>query len=312
MSDADTFPDDPALNAIKGLGPRAVSIGRAVAFLALWLLFYSVLVAFSALALKLKVVMGADGRQVIEGAASNPTVNSVLTMASFLGALLATAITCARQPLSARDVGFSLDGAGRSLWVGAGLGLSLLTTVVLVLIGLGRIQLGPFDLQRLEAPLWFCGFATFFGIVALNEELLMRGPLLTLLSRAFGFWPAAVISSGIFMLMHTRNAGESPIGLANVFLVGMALAWTRLRTGSLWLAIGFHAAWDFAQSYLFGVPNSGGVFDGAITRAVISGPDWLSGGATGPEGGVICTASLVWLVYAVNALWPKPKAPSAA
>jgi hypothetical protein len=44
-----------------------------------------------------------------------------------------------------------------------------------------------------------------------------------------------------------------------------------------------------------------------LTKAMIAGPDWLSGGATGPEGGVLCTVSLLGLVYGVNALWPKPK-----
>ncbi len=312
MSDADTFPNDPALDVLKGFGSRAASVGRAFGFLILWLLFLMVFSSFCALALGLKAQTLPDGRQVIPGMGSDPTVSAVFEAASFLGALLATAIICTRGGLSARDVGFRLDGVGRSLAIGAGLGLSLLTTVVLVTIGLGGIRLAPFDLHGFEAPLWFVGFAVLFGLVALTEELTIRGPLLTLFGRAFGFWPAATISSLIFMVLHMANPGETPIGLANVFLVGLALAWTRRRTGSLWLAIGFHAAWDFAQSYLFGVRDSGATLNGAITSAAISGPDWLSGGATGPEGGVICTASLLWLIYAVNALWPKPKAPSAA
>jgi len=308
MNDIDAFPDDPALDTVEAFASRGVSVARSAAFLLLWFLFSIVLIALAALALKLTVTVLPDGRGVVQGVATDPTVNTLFDAASLLGALLATAITCVQGRLSARDVGFGLAGLGRSLWVGAGLGLSLLTAVVLALIGLGRLQLSPFDLHGLEAPLWFAGFAVLFGVVALNEELLMRGPLLTLLSRAIRFWPAATVTSAIFMLMHLGNPGESPIGLANVFLVGLALAWTRRRTGSLWLAIGFHAAWDFAQSYLFGVPNSGAAFDGAMTRAVILGPDWLSGGATGPEGGLLCTLSLAWLVYVVKALWPRPKA----
>jgi len=311
MNDVANFPDDPALNPVKGFGPRVASVGWALGFIFLWLLFMMFLSNFTVLALRLQVVTQSDGHQAIPGMGSDATITSVFQATSFLGALLAAAIVCARGRLTARDAGFRLEVVSRSLSVGVGLGLSLLTTVVLVLIGFGRVQLGPFDLHGLEGPLWLTGFAVLFGLVALTEELMMRGPLLTLFSRAFGFWPAAVISSLIFMALHMANKGESPIGLVNVFLVGMALAWTRLRTGSLWLAIGFHAAWDFAQSYLFGVPDSGAVFDGAITQASIIGPDWLSGGATGPEGGVVCTASLFWLIYVVNVLWPKPKSPPA-
>ena len=189
MSDADTFPNDPALDVLKGFGSRAASVGRAFGFLILWLLFLMVFSSFCALALGLKAQTLPDGRQVIPGMGSDPTVSAVFEAASLLGALLATAIICTRGGLSARDVGFRLDGVGRSLAIGAGLGLSLLTTVVLVTIGLGGIRLAPFDLHGLEAPLWFVGFAVLFGLVALTEELTIRGPLLTLFGRAFGFWP---------------------------------------------------------------------------------------------------------------------------
>jgi membrane protease YdiL (CAAX protease family) len=302
MSDI-TIPDDPALNAVKGLAPRAAAFGRALAFLGLSIVLTLPLIL---------TLSRAFNRGSLAALEFDPTVATVLATASFVGALAAAAIVSTWGRLSARDVGFGLAGAGRSLFVGAGLGLGLMTAVMLTLIGLGRIRLAPLDLHGLEAPLWFAGFTVFFAAVALNEELLMRGPLLTLLGRAFGFWPAAIITSLIFMALHMGNPGETPLGLANVFLVGVALAWTRRRTGSLWLAIGFHAAWDFAQSYLFGVPDSGAVFDGAITKAAISGPTWLSGGATGPEGGVLTTISTVAIFVIVNALWPKPKAAPAA
>jgi len=309
MRDLDTFPDDPALEAVTGFGPRAAAFGRALAFLALHAVFTVPLMTIAGLALNFQSHVGPDGRSSLAALATNPTVTAVIEAAMLFSALLAAAIVSTWARLSARDVGFGVAnaGAGRSFTIGAGLGVSLLTAVVLVLMGLGRIHLSPFNLQGLEFPLWFAGFAIMFGLVGLYEELAMRGPLLTLLGQAFGFWPAATATSLIFMSLHMANKGETPIGLANVFLVGMLLAWTRRRTGSLWLAIGFHAAWDFAQSYLFGVPNSGAVFDGAITKAMITGPDWLSGGATGPEGGVLCTVSLLGLVYVVNALWPKPK-----
>ena len=310
MSEVETLSDDPALQVLDNWGRRTASFARALGFLALYVLFLGVLTLFVGLALKLQSVTGADGRVSIAGVASNPTVATAVEATSILSGLLATAIICAKGRLSARDVGFSLSGINRAVWVGAGLGLSLMTAIVLLLIGLGRIQLAPFDVHGLEAPLWLTGFAILFGAVAVNEELLLRGPLLTMLSKAFGFWPAAIVTSLVFMALHVPNPGETPIGLANVVVVGLALAWSRRRTGSLWLAIGFHAAWDFAQSYLYGVPDSGSVFDGAVTRAAIIGPDWLSGGVTGPEGGVLTTLSMGWFVFVVSALWPKSRSAS--
>lgn len=303
MSDFVTTADDPALALKAGVGPRGAAFGRALAFVGLMVLFFFPFTVIAGLGLGLRSKSSSALAQI----ASDPTISAVIETAMLLGGLLSAAIVCTRAGLSARDVGFGLGGVGRSLAIGTGLGLSLLTAVVLALIGLGRVHLAPFDLHGLEAPLWALGFALLFFLVGLYEELSVRGPLLTFLSQAMGFWPAAIATSTLFMALHMGNRNESPIGLANVFLVGLALAWTRRRTGSLWFAIGFHAAWDFAQSYLLGVPNSGAVFDGAITRAAISGPDWLSGGATGPEGGVLCTLALAWLVYVVNALWPKPK-----
>jgi len=62
------------------------------------------------------------------------------------------------------------------------------------------------------------------------------------------------------------------------------------RTGALWWALGYHAAWDWAQSFLFGVADSGLMTPGALMSAHPAGPAWLSGGATGPEGSALMFA----------------------
>ena len=63
-------------------------------------------------------------------------------------------------------------------------------------------------------------------------------------------------------------------------------AFSLWRTGSLWWAIGLHAAWDWAQSFLFGVADSGGISTHRLLSTHPVGPAWLSGGATGPEGSI--------------------------
>jgi membrane protease YdiL (CAAX protease family) len=67
------------------------------------------------------------------------------------------------------------------------------------------------------------------------------------------------------------------------------------RTGDLWFAIGFHTAWDWAESYFYGVPDSGELVTGHLMNVSFSGPQWLTGGSVGPEGSWLCTALLVVL-----------------
>jgi hypothetical protein len=71
------------------------------------------------------------------------------------------------------------------------------------------------------------------------------------------------------------------------FAIALAFAFSFRATGSLWLAIGCHAGWNYAQSFIFGVPNSALVFPQHLLHPAISGPEWITGGAIGPEGSVL-------------------------
>ena len=116
-----------------------------------------------------------------------------------------------------------------------------------------------------------------------------------------GFWPATLITSLLFFAGHAGNPGETAVGLFNVFVAGFALAIMLWRTGNLWFAVGFHAAWDWAQSFFYGVPDSGLVTKGHFFEGVSHGSAWLSGGATGPEGSLFSTLILILLIVLV--LW---------
>lgn len=171
-----------------------------------------------------------------------------------------------------------------------------------------RLILGA-DIFRYGA-LWLFAFC----LVGIAEEGLTRGYLLYTLTRglawlyeylfktrngtAFGFWTAAVILSVIFFLGHTGNPGESPVGLLSVFAAGMFFCLSVWRTGSLWWAIGMHAAWDWGQSFLFGVADSGLMVQHRLLATHPAGKPFLSGGTTGPEGsiyilGVLALGSLI-------------------
>jgi membrane protease YdiL (CAAX protease family) len=153
-----------------------------------------------------------------------------------------------------------------------------------------------------------------FILVGIFEESLTRGYLLFTLARGFagiyqwafktrysaalGFWTAAFILSIVFFLGHTSNPGESPVGLLSVFIAGLFFSLSVWWTGSLWWGIGMHAAWDWGQSFLFGVADSGIMVQHHLLATHPAGPPVLSGGTTGPEGsifilGVLALGSLI-------------------
>ena len=89
------------------------------------------------------------------------------------------------------------------------------------------------------------------------EESLLRGYLQYTLSRGIGFWWAALLLSIAFAVWHVSNSGESLLGLLSVGAGGFVFCLSLWYTKSLWWAVGFHAGWDWGQSYFYGTPNSG-------------------------------------------------------
>lgn len=129
-------------------------------------------------------------------------------------------------------------------------------------------------------------WAIIFILLGFFEENMLRGYAQFTSARGIGFWPAAFLLSFVFGAVHKNNAGESPIGLASAGLIGLVFCFSLLRTGNLWWAIGFHAAWDWGESFLFGVPNSGTVMQGRLFAVHTAGSKWISGGGAGPEGSI--------------------------
>jgi membrane protease YdiL (CAAX protease family) len=159
------------------------------------------------------------------------------------------------------------------------------------------------DVLRYGA-IWLLGFF----LVGLLEEYLTRGYLQYTLTRglagiyqwafktrhseALGFWTSAIIFSILFGLGHNKNPGESPIGLLSAGLAAMVFCFSLWRTGSLWWAIGFHTSWDWGQSFLYGVPDSGAMVQHHLLATHPVGKPIVSGGATGPEGSIFILAIL--------------------
>jgi membrane protease YdiL (CAAX protease family) len=132
-----------------------------------------------------------------------------------------------------------------------------------------------------------------FLLVGLGEEALFRGYLQATLARGIGFWPAAIVMSLLFGLAHTSNPGEDLAGIIGVIVAGLVFCLLLRVSGSLWLGIGFHTAWDWAQSYLYGTPDSGLMMRGHLLATHAAGNVRFSGGSAGPEGSVLGGPALV-------------------
>jgi membrane protease YdiL (CAAX protease family) len=170
---------------------------------------------------------------------------------------------------------------------GAVWGVALLTLLVAALFASGHIGIAPGDLTGAAAVNYGLLYAVGFMVVALSEELLFRGYLQVTLARLVGFWPSACLLSLTFGAIHQGNPGESPLGIVAAVLLGLVLCLCLRLSGSLWWGIGFHAAWDWAQSFLWGTPVSGFVLEGRWLHSDARGDPLWSGGAAGPEGSLL-------------------------
>jgi membrane protease YdiL (CAAX protease family) len=207
---------------------------------------------------------------------------------------------------------------------GAFWGLAALSLIVLLL---HTFHLVTFDkmLDHGTGILgWGAALLLGFLLVGLLEEYLFRGYLQFTLTRGFvwlgqlispahargiAFWTASILTSALFLFAHTNNPGEDKFGLVAVFLAGVVFVVALWRTGSLWWAIGFHTTWDWAQSFLYGVPDSGLVVQGRLFATHPSGNPLLSGGTVGPEGSLLLVPVLALVLVVLFYTHPSPQPP---
>lgn len=129
--------------------------------------------------------------------------------------------------------------------------------------------------------------------VGLFEEVLARGYIMTA-SRTTGSKIFIFLSSAIlFSLLHFANPGFAAIPAINIALVAIVFAYMFIRTGSIWLPIGCHFMWNFAQGSIWGTPVSGTPQYGSLFETVTEAPALYAGGEFGPEGGLAVTAVMV-------------------
>lgn len=218
----------------------------------------------------------------------------------FLAAVLPAIVLARieRRPWS--TYGLPLKQAfGRMFWAGAFWGFLAVSFLMLAIYERGGFAPGHLLLHGVRLLRLAAFWLVYFVFVGLFEDFWLRGYSLFTLARGVGFWPAAAILSSFFGLLHLRNRGEHWSGALLAAFIGLFFCVTLRRTGSLWFAVGFHAAWDWGESFFYSVPDSGMLFPGHLLSSSLRGPAWLTGGSVGPEGSVFCVIvmALVWIAF---------------
>jgi uncharacterized protein len=256
----------------------------------------------------LRMVLGI----VLEDIDPHVTIKLWLDLIAELGSFVAVAVPAVvmgwieKRPFD--DYGLPRRGAfGKSFWVGMLWGIVAITVLVVAIGGVGDFSLGRLALHGQRILKFAAFWGAFFLAVGFFEEFLLRGYTQFTLTQGIGFWPAALLLSCSFAALHLWNPGETWIGLIAVAVIGLFFCLTLRRTGNLWFAIGFHASWDWGESYLYSVPDSGGMVIGHLLRSSLHGSRWITGGSVGPEGSVLVfvVIALTWVVF--DSVYPEVK-----
>jgi len=267
-----------------------------------------IVIAFSVLAL-LVVGLGDLISMIIPGSGGSfgPVNGTIKFLVIFFTAWGAWSVMRFRNPY--REIGLVFEKmaigklAGGLIYGAVAGGLAF--TVIAIGGSIG-ISDSPPELTALSNPGAFSWMSAAYMIFvyAAAEEVLFRGFLYPWMRRSSGMTTAAIITSLIFTMYHIGNPAfaATPLPLVNIFLASIFLTLLRDVTGDLWLASGAHFGWNFVMVGS-GIPVSG-IFVNIQPRnwyIVTGGPDWLTGGAFGPEGGIGATvAMIIAIVVVVN------------
>jgi membrane protease YdiL (CAAX protease family) len=199
------------------------------------------------------------------------------------------------------SLGFEVKGYKKDFIIGFVIGFCAIALGHVCLRLSGHLQVTAYDFD----PIILLGYFCLFVLVAFYEELVFRGYILKNLLASYGPWPALLISSALFALVHYSNANSSVLGLINIMLAGLLFGVYYLHKQNLWFPIALHLTWNFFQGPVFGFQVSG-LDMPSLVQTEIDGPIWLTGGAFGFEGSVLCTVLMLGLIYSVNRFFSHP------
>ena len=178
-------------------------------------------------------------------------------------------------------------------------GLIFMTLVVSTITASGYATV---DWNGFSGTQQFSMFMLFLA-VAVGEEMIFRGVIFRWLDERWNTWVALLISAILFGWMHISNENATwwsslAIAIEAGLLLGAAYKWS----GTLWVPIGIHWAWNYVQGNVFGLAVSGMKVGDTILETNVNGPDIITGGAFGPEASIIAVilGTLITILFLTN------------
>lgn len=182
-----------------------------------------------------------------------------------------------------------IKGHTKELGWGLLLGAGSMTIIFLLLVVTGVLRVVS-RTPVLSADTFL--YMLVFILVGIAEESFYRGYCMSVLRQTRSIALIFVISSVLFSLVHATNFGYSFTAFINIAIAGLLFAYMYMRSGNIWMPIGFHITWNYFQGSVFGLSTSGNSFQGLIKTEYVQVGIW-GGGAFGPEEGLFTTFMLL-------------------
>jgi membrane protease YdiL (CAAX protease family) len=187
--------------------------------------------------------------------------------------------------------------AASSRLIAKGLAFGALTIGVtcLMLLGIGMMRIN----QTLPGSWWAEAWRStlVFLPAAFFEELFIRGYVFAVLRRAGGWKMALIVTSVVFGMLHAWNPNPDAESILAVIVAGFFLGAIFLATRSLYAAGAAHFAWNWVMSGALHIAVSGVPSRDPDYRVVETGPDWVTGGPWGPEGGIAAVVAMFVVLF---------------
>jgi membrane protease YdiL (CAAX protease family) len=211
--------------------------------------------------------------------------SSIYLIASMLGALVP--IWIYRKFIDKEtffSMGFSIKNKGFDLFFGTSIGIILTSFGFISLIGMGNIEVLDlnFNIEQI------IGSIILMILVAIHEEVIVRGYILNSLMGINNKYTALLLSSLLFAVLHLANPNISTISFVNLVLAGFLLGISYIHTKNLWFPIALHFSWNFMQGPILGFEVSGNKIQSVVLQQ-ITGNEYITGGNFGFEGSLIAT-----------------------
>jgi len=283
------------------LGPQGLRVGwRVLVYVALFRAFIAGLQFGAAHTAPIRAWLTAQPTDVI---AVGTLVFSevILVLSVFIPALIMMKIE--KRPFAAYGLP-SAEAFGKRFWQGVPFGFAMMSLLVAGIAAFHGYSMEGVSAHGAELLRFGFLYAVGFLLTGFFEEFGFRGYLQYTLGSGIGFWPSAVVLSFLFGYAHLGNPGESKIGAFMAGSFGLLALFSLRRTGSLWFAVGMHAAFDWTETFFYGVPDSGAPAQAYLLKSSFHGPQWLTGGSVGPEGSYVVFGVLVLSGVAIHYMFP--------